>query len=93
MEVAQAASRTKETYLAALYHRIASRRGRKKAVIAVAHAILLIVYRLLDRKETYRDLGANYHDERDREATIRRLVGRLERMGQQVTLQPISAAA
>jgi transposase len=93
VEAAQAAARTKGTYLSALYHRLAARRGRKKAVIAVAHAILLIVYRLIDRHETYRDLGANYHDERNREATIHRLVGRLERLGQKVSLEPIPAAA
>ncbi len=91
VEAAQAAARTKDTYLSALYHRIAARRGRKKAVIAVAHAILLIVYRLLDRRECYRDLGPNYLDGRHREAVVRRLVARLERLGHRVSLEPIPA--
>ncbi len=93
VEAAQAAAKTKETYLSSLYHRLAARRGKKKAVIAVAHAILLIAHRLLQRKEPYRDLGANYYDERDREATVRRLVGRLESLGHKVYLQPAASAA
>ncbi len=93
VEAAQAAAHTKDTYLSALYHRVAAHRGHKKAIIAVAHAILIIIYRLLDRKEPYRDLGANYYDERNRQAAERHLVKRLERLGNKVTIEPIQTAA
>ncbi len=92
-EAAHGAAHTKKTYLAALYHRIAARRGRKKAVIAVAHAILVICYYLLMRQEPYRELGANYFDERERQDVERRLVKRLQRLGYEVVLQPTVQAA
>jgi transposase len=91
VEAAHAASRTTETYLAARYHRIAARRGKKKAAVAVAHSILLIAYHLLRDGTTYQDLGGNYYDERDRRAVERRLVRRLERLGHRVTLTPAAA--
>jgi transposase len=92
-EAAHGAAHTKQTYLAALYHRIAARRGRKKAVIAVAHAILVICYYLLLRQEPYQDLGANYFDERERQNVERRLVRRLQRLGYDVELRPVAQAA
>ena len=69
---------TKDTYLAAQYRRLAARRGAKRAVVAVAHTILTIIYHLLRDQTTYRELGGQYFDERDRQATERRLVRRLE---------------
>ncbi len=93
VEAAQAVTHTKDGYLSALYQRLVARRGKKKAIIAVAHAILVIVYRLLDRKECYKDLGSHYHDERDRQASIRRLLKRLEQLGQKVTLEATTSAA
>lgn len=81
------ASRTK-TYLAAQYRRIAARRGGKRAAVAVAHSILVIAYQLLSHQTTYRDLGANYFDERDREHVRRRLVRRLEALGYAVEVSP-----
>jgi transposase len=74
-------------YLAALYRRLQARRGTKKALVAVGHAILVIIYHILSRQEAYQDLGANYFDERDRQAVQRRLVHRLEQLGYQVTVQ------
>jgi transposase len=91
VEAAHGASRTTNTYLAARYHRIAARRGKKKAVVAVAHTILLIVYHLLRDGTSYHELGGNFYDERDRAAIERRLVRRLERLGNQVTLTPAAA--
>ena len=88
VEVAQAAGRTKNTYLSAQYHRLAARRGAKRAVVAVAHTILVIVYHLLRNGTTYQDLGENYFDERARLITVRRAVQRIERLGYQVALQP-----
>ena len=92
VQAAQAAARTRNTYLAAQCTRLASRRGRKKAIVAVAHSILVIVYRLLERGEDYCDLGANYFDQRQPQAVTRKLVGRLEQLGFDVSLQPKQAA-
>jgi transposase len=88
IEAARAAGRSKGTYLAAQYHRLAARRGTKRAAVAVGHTILLIVYRLLSEGEVYRDLGECYFDERDRHAVERRLVARLEGLGYRVSLDP-----
>jgi transposase len=87
VEAAQAASKTKGTYLAAQYHRLAARRGHKRAILAVAHTILVTLYSLLRNGTTYRDLGENYFDERNQQATLRRSVHRIERLGYKVTLQ------
>ena len=93
VEAAQAAARTKDTYLAAQYRRLAARRGAKRAALAVAHSILGMVYVLLTRQEGYHDLGGQYFDERDRQAVERRLVRRLEALGYNVSLQPTTPAA
>lgn len=90
VEVAHAAAHTKKTYLAAHYQRLKARRGAKKAMIAVGHTILVIIYHLLDEKKVYEDLGGNYFDEHEREATEKRLVRRLERLGFEVSLQPMN---
>ena len=85
-EAAWAATRTK-TYLAAQYRRLAARRGGKRAIIAVAHSILVIVYHILKDGTMYEDLGQNYFDERDKDAVIRREVRRLEKLGCKVTVE------
>ncbi len=90
VQAVHAAVHSKNTYLAAQYHRLASRRGAKKAALAVAHSLLVIIYHLLRDQSTYQDLGGNYFDERDRRAVQKRLVRRLERMGCLVELQPIA---
>jgi transposase len=93
IEAANAAARTKGTYLAAHYARIKGRRGHKKAVVAVAHSILVIAYHLLSRGEPYSDLGADYFlDRQSSQAYRNRLVRQLERMGHKVTLEPADAA-
>ena len=81
IEAARAAARTKGTYLSAQYHRIAARRGAKRAAVAVAHTLVVIIYHMLTRGCHYADLGANYFDDRERDATVRRLSKRLERLG------------
>jgi transposase len=87
VQAAHAAARTKGTYLAAQYRRLAARRGRAKAAVAVAHSILIIAYHVLTQGTDYRDLGGNYFDERDRQGVQRRLVHRLEGLGYTVSLQ------
>lgn len=89
-EAAHGAAATKNTYLGALYRRLAPRRGMRKALVAVGHAILVIVYHVLKRGEPYQDLGANYFDERDQQNVRRRLVRRLEQLGYQVNLEAMT---
>ena len=89
VEAGQAAGRSKDTYLGALYHRIRGRRGPGRAAVAVGHAILVIVWHLLSTGETYTDLGGDYFDKRrNSPAHQRRLVAQLEAMGHKVTLEP-----
>jgi transposase len=88
IEAAHAAARSKGTYLAAQYRRLAARRGTKRATVAVGHSILVSVYHLLRDGAPYHDLGGNYFDERDRLAVERRLVRRLEALGHKVILEP-----
>lgn len=80
-EAAHAASRKAGTYLHAQDHRLAARRGAKRAAVAVAHSILTIAYHLLSRHTTYQDLGANYFDEHKEQQVVQRLQRRLERLG------------
>ena len=78
VEAAQAAARTKHTYLEAQYHRLVTRRGKKKAIVAVGHTILIIAYHLLKDDSIYQDLGPRYFDELDRSRIQQRLVRRLQ---------------
>jgi len=87
VEAAWAASHAKHSYLAAQYRRLAARRGAKRALIAVAHTILIIAYHIIRDGTTYDDLGSNYFDERDRQATLRRSVKRLAALGYKVTVE------
>jgi transposase len=86
VQAANAAARQKNTYLAAQYHRLAARRGRQRALIAVAPSILVIAYHMLEQHEPYHELGANYFDERKRSNLANRLARRLERLGYTVSL-------
>jgi len=94
-QAAHGAAHTKDTYLAAQYHRLVVRRGKKKAIVAVMHSILVIAYHLIQRKEAYRDLGGNYFDQRRPELTAKRLLQRLTKLGYQVSIQqaPLPLAA
>jgi transposase len=91
VQCAHAAARTKGTYLSSLYHRLAARRGKKRAILAVAHSILVSIYPMLLRDESYTELGHDYLDQLKPEATAKRLVGRLETLGFEVALQPKAA--
>jgi len=93
VEAAHGAAHTKNKYLSSQYHRIGAQRGRKKAQVAVGHSILVIAYHLLTRKQPYSDLGANYFDERDRQAVTKRCVNRLQKLGFKVSLEKLPAAA
>jgi transposase len=93
VEAAHAAVRAKDTYLSAQFRRLAARRGAKKASIAVAHSILVIIWHLLQHDCHYVDLGTNYFDEHDRQQVARRLVKRLEGLGYGVSLNSLSPTA
>ena len=92
VQAANAAARTKNRYLSAQYHQIAARRGNKRAVVAVAHSILVIYYHMLTTGEPYQEKGANYFSELDRKYAERRATRQLERLGYQVTLTPAQIA-
>jgi transposase len=93
VQVAWAASRTKHTYLSAQYRRLASRRGKKRALVAVGHTILVMIYHLLREGTTYAELGGDYFERLDTARITRTLVRRLERLGHEVVLKPKEPAA
>ncbi|MCL5108753.1 MAG: IS110 family transposase [Chloroflexi bacterium] len=93
VEAAHGVGHSKDNYLSAQYRHLVSKRGKKKAAVAVGHSILVIAYHLIKKGTTYVDLGPNYFDERSRDVVERRLVRRLERLGYNVDLRPIAAAS
>lgn len=93
IEAAHGAAHAKDCYLATQYHHLAVRRGKKKAIVAVGHSILVIAYYLLRGETDYKELGGNYYDERQRQAVKRRLVSRLEALGCKVTVEDTAPAA
>jgi transposase len=93
VEAAQAGVRKKGSYLGARYRRIAARRGKKRAVVAVGRTILEAYYYMVSRKAKYQDLGEDYFDRRDPERLIKRLSKRIEKLGYSVTVEPMKVAA
>jgi transposase len=87
VQCAWAASHTKGTYLSAQYKRLAARRGKKRALVAVGHTLLGIVYAVLKKKSTYRELGADYLDRQDKGRLTARLLQRLAKLGVKVTVE------
>ena len=93
VQAAWAATHTKGTYLAAQYKRLVGRKGKNRALVAVGHSILVIIYHVLSRRESYSELGGDYFDKRNVEAQRKRLVRQLERLGLKVTLEEVPVAA
>lgn len=91
LEAAHSLKRSK-TYLGALYRRTAARKGKKRAGIVVAHAILRIAYYLLTRKEMYKDLGEDYYDKQKQQSIVRNSLRRLESLGYTVTIEETKAS-
>ena len=89
VEASQAIARTRGTYLATQFRRLAARRGKHKAAVAVGHSLLFIAYHLLAHDRDYADLGPTYFEERDRQLVQRRLVRRLEDLGYRVAIEPL----
>ncbi len=91
-EVVWAISHTRDNYLVEQYRRIARRRGKHKAIVAVAHSVLVIIYHVLRDQRPYTDLGADYFDKLDKTRLERQHVRRLEQLGYTVTLTPARVA-
>jgi transposase len=92
VQAAWAASHTKKSYLASPYRRLIGRRGKKRALIAVGHSILVIFYYLLKDGSQYTDLGADFFDRLEPKRLTRYYVKRLERLGPSVKLEPCVSA-
>lgn len=88
VEAAWAASHAKKSYLRAQFRRLAPRRGNKRALVAVGHSLLVIIYHVLKYNVEYRDLGPDYFDRLEPERLRRYLVKRLQNLGYDVTLSP-----
>lgn len=88
VQAAWAASHTKGTALATQYRRQAARRGAKRALVALGHTLLVIMYHILKDQVPYKELGPDYRDQRESEQRTRQLVRQLERLGHKVTLAP-----
>jgi len=91
VECARGAVRARDSYLAAQYHRIARRRGDKKAIVAVGHSLLVAAWHVLRDDVAYRDLGPGYFDRLNRERLIRHYTRRLAELGV-ATIAPVPAA-
>lgn len=91
-EVVWVLSHLKDNSLSAQYHRLARRLGKKKAVVAVSHSLLVIIYHILSTKQPYHDLGADYFEQRESARLTQRSVRQLEALGYTVTLLPKEVA-
>lgn len=90
-QAAWGAARSKNTYLSVQYKRIASRRGKKRAIVAVSHSILIATYHILKHRVPYRDLGPDHFDNINKARLTKYLVKRLESLGHKVTLEGVAA--
>jgi transposase len=93
VQSAWAATHARGSYLAAQYSRLVRRRGRKRALMAVGHSLLCIIYHMLRNGTPYQDLGADYFAKRDPEQLRRHFVKQLESLGYQVTIKELPPAA
>lgn len=91
VQAAWAAVKVKKSYLNTFYHRLAARRGKKRAVFAVAHRILIALYHMLKKQEPFKDLGATYLDERNKPKLLNRMKHRIEQLGFRLVLEPLTS--
>jgi transposase len=91
VQAAWAASRKRDSYLKAQFLRLKSRRGPKKAILAVAASMMVAIYHMLRDGVEYQDLGGDHFDRRDRTKIAHRLIRRLEELGMEVNVQPAAA--
>lgn len=90
VEAAWSASRVRNSYFAAQYHRLVPRRGKRRAAVAVAHSMLIAIYHLIKDGTVYQDLGPNHFDELDRQRITHRALRRLQALGYLVTLEEVT---
>ena len=93
VEAAWAASKTKNTYLSARYRRLAARKGKKRAALAVGHTILVMAYHIIKEHRTYNELGADYFDKLNEQHLVRRLTSRISALGYEVKVEKLPVAA
>ncbi|MCM8710246.1 IS110 family transposase [Clostridium sp. SYSU_GA19001] len=92
VEAAWVSARMKNTYFYSQYHRIAARRGKLRAAVAVAHSILIVIYQILSKKIPYHELGSDYFNSLNKDTKVKKLTKQLEALGYTVTMQEASAA-
>ena len=91
---AWAAVKTKDTFLKARYYRLVPRRGKKRAIVAVAHSMLVSAWHMLTYQQPYQELGGDYFDQRKKETKVSYLVRQLEKLtGGSVSIELQSVAA
>jgi transposase len=93
VEAAHGAVRKKDSYYGAQYRRIAVRRGKKRAIVAVAHSMAIAIYHMVKSKTAYRELGANFFDANNPLRTLNRLAKRIESLGYHVSVTMAGVAA
>jgi len=94
VQAAWSAVRTKNTFLKARYHRLAARRGKKRAMVAIAHSMLVSAWHILTYRQPYKELGGDYFDQRKKETKVNYLIRRLEKLtGGSVIVEMQPAAA
>lgn len=94
IQAAWSAVRTKDTFLKARYHRLAARRGKKRAIVAVAHSMLVSVWHILTYRQPYHELGGDYFDRRKKETKVSYLIRQLEKLtggSVSIAIQPAAA--
>ena len=89
---AMSVSRSKTTYLAVKYRRIQSHAGAMRAVVALEHTLLVIVWNMLKQGVAYEELGIDHYDRTNPERAKQRLLRRMQSLGFEPTLTPLSAA-
>jgi hypothetical protein len=88
-QAAWAASHTKDTFLSAFYRRMCVRKGSPKAVIALAHHLITVVYQILSRSQVYVEMGGDYYDRRNKPKVVASLLHRLSKLGYYAELRAI----
>jgi hypothetical protein len=93
VQAAWAATHTKETYLAAQYRRLVRHKGKQRALVAVGHTLLVIIYHVLAKESSYQELGGDYFDKQNLESQRRLFIRKLESLGVKVTIEELPLAA
>jgi transposase len=89
IECAWAATKTKNSYFRAKYYKLVSRMGKKQALVAVAHKILISCYHILKNKIPFKDLGADYFTKGKEDKMLIHYKNKIEKLGFEVNLKPI----